>query len=116
MAREQSAYLADIAREARRAQDFVAGCDWPAFQADVRLQYAVQHALLIVGEAFSKLEPEHRQALTDVPIRQIIGMRNRVAHEYWAVDPAVVWQVATEDLAPLLKAVEALADVTGSGG
>lgn len=88
------------------------GISWPTvtgtFQADVRLQYAVQHALLIIGEAFTRLEPEHRQALTGVPVRQIIGMRNRVAHEYWAVDPVIVWQVATEDLAALLTVVEPL--------
>ena len=41
-------------------------------------------------------------------------MRNRVAHEYWAVVPTVVWQVATEDLGPLLAAVESfVVDPTG---
>ena len=31
------------------------------------------------------------------------GLRNRIAHEYFGIDESVIWQIASEDLEPLIQ-------------
>ncbi|HET7462431.1 MAG TPA: HepT-like ribonuclease domain-containing protein [Longimicrobium sp.] len=48
----------------------------------MRDQRAISHAVEQVGEAASRLSPEFRDAHPEVPWRRIIGVRNRLAHDY----------------------------------
>jgi uncharacterized protein with HEPN domain len=36
------------------------------------------------------------------------GMRNRLIHAYFDVEPTVIWRTVTEDLPPLIAALEAV--------
>jgi uncharacterized protein with HEPN domain len=36
----------------------------------------------------------------------IVGMRHKVVHDYLGVDEDIVWQVVTEDLPTLVRALE----------
>ncbi len=38
-----------------------------------------------------------REKYPDVPWQRMRGLRNILAHEYFAVDATVIWQAATED-------------------
>ncbi|MFV1963607.1 MAG: DUF86 domain-containing protein, partial [Acidimicrobiia bacterium] len=42
-----------------------------------------------------------RSSYPDVPWRQVVDMRNLLAHGYRYVDPAIVWQVVAGDLPKL---------------
>ena len=44
----------------------------------------------------------------------MIGMRNRMIHEYERVDLQVVWDTVQNDLAPLVTALEAIVPPEGS--
>jgi uncharacterized protein with HEPN domain len=65
-------------------------------------QDAVVRQLEIVGEATRNLSDAFRAAHSEVPWRDIVAMRNRIAHAYFDVDLQVVWEVVTNDL-PALK-------------
>lgn len=52
---------------------------------------------------FIALSTETRLELSEIPWRQIIGMRNRLMHGYDDVDLAIVWNTDQNDL-PLLIA------------
>ena len=84
MARDPLARLEDIAREARFAVGAVAGVDLAAFAANGEKFRAVLHALTIIGEAVVHLDEGQRRALeaAGVPLVQVRGMRNVLAHEY----------------------------------
>jgi len=49
-----------------------------------------------------------RELSPDIPWREIVAMRNRLVHAYFAIDPEQVWKALTEDLPPLISALEAL--------
>jgi uncharacterized protein with HEPN domain len=79
-----------------------------AFFADKKTQHAVVRSLQIVGEAAKRISPETRAASADIPWRSIAGMRDRLIHDYFGVDLAIVWNVVRMELAPLRARIEAL--------
>jgi uncharacterized protein with HEPN domain len=60
-------------------------------------------ALLLIGEAASKLSEGFTQAHPEVEWRKVIAFRNFLVHEYHRVDVARVYEIATVD-APTLAA------------
>ena len=54
--------------------------------------------LEVVGEAARRVSAEGRAALPGLPWRQMVGMRNRMIHEYDRVDIAMVWETLERDL------------------
>lgn len=71
---------------------------------------AVHYQLLVIGEAIGALPEEVRERDPEVPWRAIVGLRNRLAHEYFLIDPAQIRAVVDRDLGDLARRVAALAD------
>jgi len=67
----------------------------PTSTAISMLLFALVRAIEIVGEAANKISDEARAALPAIPWPAIVGMRNRLIHAYFEVDPQLVWQTAT---------------------
>ena len=64
----------------------------------------------------AKEVPEDVRALaTDVPWRQIIGMRDKLIHRYFGVDAAIVWATVTLDMPKLIDELKRLIMKLGSG-
>jgi uncharacterized protein with HEPN domain len=65
------------------------------FLADRRTQQAVILNIVVLGEAATKPANDHPAFIAlhqDVPWHSMRGMRNRMAHGYFGVDLAIVWQ------------------------
>lgn len=107
MPRDSAAVL-DIARAARLVVEFTNGMDHDAFLKDAKTQSAVLHQLLILGEAVKRLSSEFRAGHPAIPWELIAGMRDRLIHEYNAVDLSEVWSTAQRDVPDLLRHVETL--------
>lgn len=75
------------------------------FLGDEVLVAATVHWVQTIGEAASKVSHDLRVSYPEVPWREIIDMRNLLAHGYRHVDPAIVWQVVVRDLPPLEEQV-----------
>ena len=58
--------------------------------------------MIIIGEAARHLSSELRNRHPQVPWQDIIGVRDKLIHDYFGVDVWMVWLVARDDL-PLLK-------------
>jgi uncharacterized protein with HEPN domain len=100
-------HLHDMLEWAGRAQRFVLDLSREEFRLDQRTQSAVLHALLIVGEAASRIDDSTRDALPLIAWHEIRGMRNRIAHDYLSVDLDQVWRTVSIDLPALTTALEA---------
>jgi uncharacterized protein with HEPN domain len=101
--RDPALYLEDMLVHARAAHRFVEGMTPDAFADDVRTQYAVKYALHIVGEAARNVPSDIRDRFPHIPWQQIIGMRNRLAHDYLGTRHDIVFATA-RDFAPKLIA------------
>lgn len=101
--------LRDMLDAARRARAFVENKTRDDLEKDnMLLGFAVVRAIEIVGEAAGKVTPETRAALPEIRWPDIIGMRNRIVHDYTNVDYSIVWKVAEEDLPGLIVTLEKL--------
>ena len=81
---------------------------------DVRREPPLQHLFLrnieILGEAASKVTEACRVSHPEIPWRDIIDMRNRIAHGYFDLNLKIVWDTVQEDLPKLLPLLVALAE------
>jgi uncharacterized protein with HEPN domain len=61
--------------------------------------------LEIIGEAAKNIPKSIRGRYTEIPWEDIVGMRNKVIHDYFGVDLEVIWKTLHKDLPPLQVAV-----------
>lgn len=57
------------------------------------LQLAGLAIIIRIGEAAGRVPVEVRDENPRIAWRQIVGMRNRIVHDYDVVDYALVWEV-----------------------
>ncbi len=69
---------------------------------------AVLYEIVVMGEAARRLSPDFRAVHTEVPWRDIIGMRSVVTHGYDQIDDDELWQVIRHDLPDLIRKIEAI--------
>lgn len=62
--------------------------------------------ILQIGELITKLDESFLKQHSDVPWRQIKGMRNVYAHDYDTIDLNTVWEAITEDVPELRSKLE----------
>lgn len=83
--------LQHMADAADLAMGFIAGRSPEDLRTDAMLRLALTRAVEIVGEAAAQVSSEGRAELPALPWAQIVGMRNRLVHAYFDVDPAILW-------------------------
>lgn len=106
--REWRLYVTDMITFGERALAYTSELDRSAFVAD-RLRYdATLRNLELIGEAASRVPLEVRERYDDVPWRQVIAVRNRLAHAYLGIDDDVIWSIVTDDLESLLSTLRNL--------
>ncbi len=78
------------------------------FDEDDNLRLALCHLLQMIGESARRVSPEFQKIHADLPWKAIIGMRHKVVHDYLNVDEDIVWDTATQEMAPLISQLEKL--------
>ena len=91
-------YLKDILAAIESIESFIAGMDLEAFQMDDKTTSAVMRKLEIIGEAVKQIPDEVRQKHSQVPWKEMAGMRDKLIHFYFGVDYQLVWKTVTERL------------------
>ena len=91
--RRDDILLLDMLLAAREAVEFADGLTFETFDRNRMAQLAILKAVEIVGEAASRIGAETRDAHPEIPWAAIVGMRNRLVHEYSNVNLARVWVV-----------------------
>ena len=69
----------------------------------------------VIGEAARQLSEPLRNAHSEVPWAQIVGMRNVLVHDYFGLDLEQVWAAVERDIPELRPHIEGiLRKVSGS--
>ena len=77
--------------------------NYDKFKDDYVVKNAIAMCILQIGELSSKLTGEFKIKYTKAPWRDIIAMRNRMAHAYESTNIEIVWDTAENNI-PELKA------------
>jgi uncharacterized protein with HEPN domain len=104
-------YLEQMQSAALQACDFLADMDRETFFADLRTQMAVAMALVLIGEAASRIMTLHPEFPVDHPEiawPRMRGMRNFVVHDYYNVELPIVWDTVKTALPELISQLDAL--------
>jgi len=102
------AYLLDMLLAARKVLEFVEDISADMFLSDELVQNAVMRQIQIIGEAAAKVSDEFQAAHANIPWREIVGMRNRLVHEYFHIIPERIWGVVESDIPDLIRLIEPL--------
>ena len=93
-------YIQDIVESVNDIGSFVSNMDFDAFCGDKKTINAVIRSLEVIGEAANKIPSGISDRYPAIPWKQMRGMRNKLIHEYFGVDKAILWQVATDEIPP----------------
>jgi uncharacterized protein with HEPN domain len=107
-------YVGHMLDTASKAAAKATGITYTVYESDENLRLALTHRVQIVGEAARLVSSEFTMAHPEILWQDIVGRRQKVVHDYLGVDEEVMWQVATEDLPPLIEALwKILAETAG---
>jgi len=99
--RESKLYLEDIIQSIDSILNYTKGLTGKKFAENNMVIDAVVRNLEIIGEASKNVPAEIKSSHTDIPWKEMAGMRDKVIHEYFGVDIDIVWATITNRLCKL---------------
>jgi len=102
------AYFLDMLLAARQMMKMIADVNQDVFNQSEIHQLATMRLIQIIGEAARKVSDEARNQHPQIEWTKIIGMRNRLVHDYNNVDLNIVWNVISEEIPKLIPLLEAI--------
>lgn len=91
---------------AQLIRSYLAGVSFEEFWHNPEKRDAVSMRIAVLGESAHRIAPATEAALPRIPFRSLRGMRNRIAHDYGAVDFRIVWRVTQEEIEPLIAELQ----------
>lgn len=88
--RDAKLFLTDIMQAIDAIEGFVQGLDRDQFEQDDKTVSAVIRKLEIVGEAAKVIPEEIREKYSQIPWKEMAGMRDKLIHFYFGVDYGLV--------------------------
>jgi uncharacterized protein with HEPN domain len=100
--RDYGDYVEDMVTAIADIEQFIKGMGFEEFSRDKKTVFAVVRAIEIIGEAARQIPEPLKNKHTQVPWKEMAGIRNKIAHEYFGVDVEVIWNTVKENI-PQLK-------------
>lgn len=98
MKRDESVYLRHILDAIERVETYIHDLGETKFYEDALTQDGVIRQIEVIGEATKHLSSELRNKYSNVPWRDVAGMRDKLIHDYFGVD--IEESVANRDRRP----------------
>ena len=106
MSRDLLLFLEDIEKSCAKIVLYTAELPRDQVFADEMRFDAILRNLHIIGEAVKNLPQDWRQKHPDIPWRAIAGLRDFVAHAYFALDLEILWSAIKIEVPALLQRVQ----------
>ena len=99
-------FLIDIANCIIDINEFTEGIQFHEFEKDKMRKLAVERQLEVIGQAANKVSKETQNILKNIPWSNIIGLRNKLAHDYGEILAERIWIISRNYIQELLKELE----------
>lgn len=100
--KDNKVYLLDIKRSCSKILKYTKNKTENEFTKDHLLSDAVEKNLLVIGEAATKISTDFKKENPQIDWKSIVGIRNKIIHEYFDINIDTIWLTVTEDI-PVLK-------------
>lgn len=108
MKRDDTVYLRHIVDAIELIEEYTRGMSENEFLSNSMAHDAVVRQVEIIGEAAGNISDEFQETHKELPWGKMIGIRNKIIHEYFNVNYAIVWDTVKDDLPILKKSVKKL--------
>ena len=108
MKRDDTVYLLHILDAIGLIEEYTRGMSENEFFSNSMAHDAVIRQLEIIGEAARNVSDEFQAKHHALPWMKMIGIRNKIIHEYFNVNYAIVWDTIKDDLPSLKKSIKKL--------
>ena len=98
-------YLEHIKESIGKIQSYTQNLSAEAFEESTLIQDAVIRQFEIIGEATKRLSDDTKQQYTEIPWKDMAGMRDVLIHDYINVEIDIVWKTIVDYLPPLLEKI-----------
>jgi uncharacterized protein with HEPN domain len=101
-------YIIDIVDCILDILEFTNSVSYYEFEKDKMRKLAVERQLEIIGQAANKISKEAQEQIQNIPWGNIIGLRNKLAHDYGEILAERIWNITKTSVPELLKEIEKL--------
>ena len=105
MKRNPKIFLKEILESIERIEQYVKDTTESEFLDDYEKQDAIMKRLEIIGEAVKNIPKKVKAEHSEIPWKQMSGMRDVLIHEYFGVVMKRVWDTAKNDIPKLKKQI-----------
>ena len=106
MKRDDLVYLHHILDAIGLIEEYTKGMSENEFLANSMAHDAVVRQIEIIGEAARNISDEFRDKHSNLPWGKMTGIRNKIIHEYFNINYAIVWDTVRDDLPSLKKSMK----------
>jgi uncharacterized protein with HEPN domain len=93
----------DILEAIAEIQEFTKSMRFKEFRDDPKTIKAVALDFVVIGEAAGHIPDDVADAHPEIAWSLMRGMRNRLVHDYFGMDPEIIWDTVQNDLPPLVE-------------
>jgi len=104
-------FLIDIVDCIMDITEFTGKIGFYEFEKDKMRKLAVERQLEVIGQAANKISTETQSILTGIPWGTIIGLRNKLAHDYGEILAERIWAISKKPIQELLKELESIEEI-----
>jgi len=108
--KRENTILTKIIEEATTVSNMLHGVDEQGFLANDEKMRATCMTLINIGELIKNLDFEFRQKYSNIPWKDMAGLRDVAAHGYFALRMNDVWIYASEEIPVILDNIKAILD------
>ena len=95
--------IEDILEAIAEIQEFTRSMSFEQFRDDPKTLKAVALDIVVIGEAAGHVPDDVAEAHPEIAWSLMRGMRNRLVHDYFGMDPEIIWDTIQNDLPPLVE-------------
>ncbi len=100
--REPLLLIEDIIESGNKIIDYTNNLSFEEFTKDSKTIDAVIRNFEIIGEAANRLPENFKDNYSQIDWHRIRGFRNRIVHDYFGIDYAIVWEIKNSFLPTLI--------------
>ncbi|MBU4534253.1 MAG: DUF86 domain-containing protein [Euryarchaeota archaeon] len=106
--RDQILFLEDILESIQFIDQYICDLDYSDFINDRKTFDAVLRNLEVIGEAAKNISDQVKSSNDNINWKGMAGMRDKLIHGYFGVDPEIVWETIKNRLPEIKTQIQDL--------